>query len=101
MNSNLEFLSELEAIVRRRIELEPEGSYTAELVESGIRRVAQKVGEEGVELAIAAATGEPQEQLEEAADLLFHMIVLLACSRQSLSDVARVLQDRHQKSSDD
>ena len=73
----------------------PEASYTARLLEKGVARVAQKVGEEGVELALASV-GEPdQKVIEESADLLFHMLVLLRARDLSLSQVITTLESRH------
>lgn len=91
----LKFLSELEAIIRDRIGSRRTGSYTGQLAASGTRRVAQKVGEEAIELALAAAAGTRQEQVGEAADLLFHFQVLLAVLGLSLADVADCLERRH------
>ena len=92
---DLSFLSELEAVVRGRLDERPDSSYTAKLAGQGDRRVAQKVGEEAVELALAAAAGERDEQLEEAADLVYHLILLLAVKDITLADVAAVLESRH------
>lgn len=91
------FLAELETIIRDRMENPTSGSYVARLVRQGRKRQAQKVGEEAVELALAAATGEADEQLEEAADLLFHMLVLLNASGLGLADVVSVLERRHRR----
>ncbi len=92
---NLNYLSELENIIRDRIKSTSAGSYTLQLVASGERRVAQKVGEEAVELALAAVAGTRQEQIGEAADLMFHFQVLLAVLDLSLADVADCLERRH------
>jgi phosphoribosyl-ATP pyrophosphohydrolase/phosphoribosyl-AMP cyclohydrolase len=92
---NLNYLSELEAIIRDRITSTSDASYTRQLVASGERRVAQKVGEEAVELALAAVAGTRQEQISEAADLMFHFLVLLAVLDLSLIDVADCLEGRH------
>lgn len=94
-NSDLAFFSRLEAIVNDRLSNPSDDSYTAKLAASGIKRIAQKVGEEGVELALAAAAGDQEEILEEAADLVYHLIVLLASRRISLGDVADRLESRH------
>ena len=77
-DTNIEFLATLESIIRQRLEEEPKGSYTAELVAQGDKRVAQKVGEEAIELALASAAGDREEQLAEAADLIYHLLVLWA-----------------------
>jgi len=92
---NIEFLQILEDIVLQRLEDNPDGSYTAQLVAKGDKRVAQKVGEEAIELALAATAGDRGEQLEEAADLFFHLLVLLASKGISLADVAEKLRQRH------
>jgi phosphoribosyl-ATP pyrophosphohydrolase/phosphoribosyl-AMP cyclohydrolase len=92
---DIHFIAELEAIVRGRLEENHEDSYTARLAAAGIRRIAQKVGEEGVELALAASSGTDQETIDEAADLLYHVIVLLSERGLSLEDVSRRLETRH------
>ncbi len=89
------FLARLEAVIESRIAGNPEGSYTAKLYASGIKRMAQKVGEEGVEVALAAQTGDGPELISEAADLLFHLTLLLRASGQSLGAVADELAARH------
>jgi len=94
-NSDISFLTELETIIQQRLNEGAEGSYTARLVASGDKRVAQKVGEEAVELALAAISGDRQEQLDEAADLVFHLLVLLNSKGLSLTDVSAVLKQRH------
>ncbi|MDH4047653.1 MAG: phosphoribosyl-ATP diphosphatase [Gammaproteobacteria bacterium] len=93
----MNFLYELEQIIRHRIDENSTGSYTSQLVVSGTRRVAQKVGEEAVELALAAVAGSRSDQLEEAADLMFHFQVLLASLDLSLAEVADCLQARHKE----
>ena len=89
------FLGELEAIVGQRLREAPEGSYTASLAKKGIRRIAQKVGEEGVEVALAATAGDDEEVISECADLLFHTLVLLKSRNLNLAAVAAELQKRH------
>lgn len=89
------FLAALDALVARRARELPAGSYTTALFGEGIRRIAQKVGEEGVETALAATTGDDAELLDEAADLLFHLIVLLRARGKSLPDVVDRLRARH------
>ncbi len=93
--SNIEFLATLEDVVRDRIANSPEGSYTARLLQAGTKRVAQKVGEEGLELALAAVAGDRDELIDEAADLFYHVLVLLNGSGVSLSDVSSRLEQRH------
>jgi len=89
------FLADLDALVRQREQQRPADSYTTGLFESGIRRIAQKVGEEGVETALAAVVQDDAAVLGESADLLFHLIVLLRARGLSLQDVVTVLQERH------
>lgn len=91
----LAFLGELESIIAARVSERPPGSYTTTLLNEGIRRIAQKVGEEGVELALAAVTQSDNEVLGEAADLLFHVLVLLKAKGLSLSQVTQTLESRH------
>ena len=93
--SRIAFLASLEATIARRIAESPEGSYTARLYSSGIGRIAQKVGEEGVETALAAVTRSDDELLGECADLLYHLLVLLKARNLSFEQVARELASRH------
>jgi phosphoribosyl-ATP pyrophosphohydrolase/phosphoribosyl-AMP cyclohydrolase len=88
------FLGELEATIAERVATRPPGSYTTRLLDQGLTRVAQKVGEEGVELALAAVTQSGAEILGEAADLVYHMLVLLQAKGLSLADVAETLRAR-------
>jgi phosphoribosyl-ATP pyrophosphohydrolase/phosphoribosyl-AMP cyclohydrolase len=93
------FLAELDRLIEQRRlhpELEP-GSYTVRLFEKGLARIAQKVGEEAVETVIEAMTGNQAELTGEAADLLFHLMVLLRVSGSSLEQVLAVLRQRHQR----
>jgi len=90
-----DFLGELDALVQSRHEQRPEGSYTTRLFEAGTKRMAQKVGEEGVETAIAALAESDELLLGEAADLVFHLTVLLRSRGLSLRDVKDVLRERH------
>ena len=91
----LAFLAQLERVIVQRDEERPQGSYTTRLLEAGVHRIAQKVGEEAVETALAAAAGEERELLEESADLLYHLMVLLRSRGQDLSGLLEVLQQRH------
>ena len=91
----LGFLAELDALVSHRHAERPEGSYTTSLFEGGIRRMAQKVGEEGVETALAAVVQGDEELLGESADLIFHLTVALRARGLSLVDVVGVLAARH------
>lgn len=90
-----DFLAQLDALVARRERERPAGSYTSRLFDAGVRRIAQKVGEEGVETALAAAVQDDQALLGEAADLVFHLTVLLRARGLGLADVEAVLRDRH------
>lgn len=92
----LAFLAELDALVARRAAERPAGSYTVRLLDAGVRRIAQKVGEEGVETALAAVAQGDTELLGEAADLIYHLTVLLRARGLSLDRVEDVLADRHQ-----
>ena len=89
------FLAHLDMLVQSRKEEMPEGSYITFLFAEGKARIAQKVGEEGVELALARMTDDQGEIANEAADLLFHMMVLLADAGMSLDDALQVLKKRH------
>ncbi len=91
----LPFLARLEAIIEQRIAENPEGSYTAKLYGQGLKRMAQKVGEEGVEVALAAQTDGHAELVSESADLLFHLALLLRARDLSLDAVAAELAARH------
>jgi phosphoribosyl-ATP pyrophosphohydrolase/phosphoribosyl-AMP cyclohydrolase len=75
--------------------MRPEGSYTTKLFEGGVRRIAQKVGEEGVETALAAVAEDDAALLGEAADLSFHLTVLLRARGLGWDDVVAILQSRH------
>ncbi|GAB3095674.1 bifunctional phosphoribosyl-AMP cyclohydrolase/phosphoribosyl-ATP diphosphatase HisIE [Lysobacter terrae] len=90
-----DFLAELEALVARRERERPAGSYTTRLFEAGVRGIAQKVGEEGVETALAAVAQGDTELAGEAADLLYHLLVLLRSRGLSLADAVAVLRSRH------
>lgn len=94
-NLNLEFIGELETIVQSRLANPTKESYTAKLAAGGPKRLAQKVGEEGLELALAAVSGDRDEIIDEAADLIYHIVVLLSDKRLSLTDVAMRLESRH------
>jgi phosphoribosyl-ATP pyrophosphohydrolase/phosphoribosyl-AMP cyclohydrolase len=94
-SDDLKFLGTLESVIRDRIENPVNGSYTASLIEQGPQRVAQKIGEEGVELALASVAGSRSDLLNESADLLYHLLVLLNSKGVSLADVVRTLETRH------
>jgi phosphoribosyl-ATP pyrophosphohydrolase/phosphoribosyl-AMP cyclohydrolase len=93
---DIAFLAKLENIVAARASEKPDASYTARLLEKGITRVAQKVGEEGVELALAGVAQGDDKVIEESADLLYHLLVLLRARGISLQAVTAVLEGRHQ-----
>ncbi len=91
----LAFLAELERVIVTRDVNRPADSYTTRLLESGIKRIAQKVGEEGVETALAAVAGDDEELLNESADLVYHLLVLLRSRKLDLGSLLAVLQARH------
>jgi phosphoribosyl-ATP pyrophosphohydrolase/phosphoribosyl-AMP cyclohydrolase len=88
-------LKELEAIIHARKANPKEGSYTNSLLQAGINKVAQKVGEEAVELVLEAKDQNDDLFLGEAADLIYHFLVLLAAKNKTLADVEEVLKNRH------
>jgi len=92
---SLQFLSELEKVILKRDIERPPGSYTTELLNGGVKRIAQKVGEEGVETALAAAAGSDEETLNESADLVYHLLVLLRSRDLSVNQLMTVLASRH------
>lgn len=92
----LGWLGRLAAIIDSRRKSDPKHSYTARLFAAGTQTMAQKVGEEGVEVAVSAASGDGRV-VEESADLLYHLLVLLAASGRKLSDVVDVLRARAQQ----
>jgi phosphoribosyl-AMP cyclohydrolase / phosphoribosyl-ATP pyrophosphohydrolase len=92
-----DFLTQLESIIRLRKQAAPAESYVASLFEKGINKIAQKVGEEAVELVIEAKDENNDLFINEAADLLFHYLLLLNAKGFSLQDVSRILEKRHSK----
>ncbi len=92
------FVAELAATIEARAAADPATSYTAKLIASGVKRIAQKVGEEGVEVALAAATGDRTELTNEAADLIYHLTVLLPAAGSSWAEVIAELKRRHASS---
>lgn len=97
-NHREDFLALLEeTIAARRLEADPEKSYIARLFGKGINKIAQKVGEEAVELVIEAKDHNDKLFLDEAADLLFHYLILLNAKGYNLQDVTNVLRERHKK----
>jgi phosphoribosyl-ATP pyrophosphohydrolase/phosphoribosyl-AMP cyclohydrolase len=95
VDDSIRFLSYLDEVIRERMVQKPANSYVASLASAGDKRLAQKIGEEAIELALAVAAGERAEQLEEAADLLFHLLVLLNAKGIRLAHVAALLEQRH------
>ena len=91
----LAFLGQLDALIAARERERPAGSYTTRLFEGGVRRIAQKVGEEGVETSLAAVAEDDAALRGEAADLLYHLIVLLRARGLGLDAVAETLATRH------
>lgn len=94
-NQNPDFLFFLQDYLRKRKDDSPEESYTARLISRGINKVAQKVGEEAVELVIEAKDDNEELFLNEAADLMYHYLVLLLAKGYGLEDVIKVLEGRH------
>jgi phosphoribosyl-ATP pyrophosphohydrolase/phosphoribosyl-AMP cyclohydrolase len=95
--SDISFIAELEQVIASRKNAPADSSYTASLYASGIKRIAQKVGEEGVETALAATVKDLDELKNESADLIYHLIVLLQASGLELKDAVDVLKSRHNK----
>ena len=91
------FLGELERVIESRADADPESSYTARLLNKGVKRCAQKVGEEGVEVALAATAGDREELINESADLLYHLLVTLGARDVSLEEVCQQLESRHRE----
>lgn len=92
----LAFLGTLAEVIARRMADRPEGSYTARLYAEGPKRIAQKVGEEGLEVALAAVSETDEELVAESADLLYHLLLLLASRGLRLEHVVAELQSRHE-----
>lgn len=91
------FIYKLEDIINRRIEENSGESYTNRLFKKGINKVAQKVGEEAVELVIEAKDSNDELFMGEAADLLYHLLILLRSKDKKLTDIEAVLKERHEK----
>jgi len=94
-NTSIAFLNKLEQIIADRKKADPSSSYVASLFAKGINKIAQKVGEEAVEMVIEAKDNNEQLFLDESADLLFHYMILLQSKGYALADVAKVLAQRH------
>lgn len=95
--SPIAFIADLEQVIASRKGASADSSYTASLFAKGTKRIAQKVGEEGVETALAATVNDHDETLNESADLLYHLLVLLQHQGLSLAQVVDVLKARHKK----
>ncbi len=89
------FLSELQDFIEKRHEEMPEGSYTTSLFKDGLNRMAQKVGEEALELVIEATNGTEDRMIYEGSDMLYHLIVLLTSKGMRIEDMAAELRERH------
>ena len=89
------FLSELQDFIEKRHEEMPEGSYTTSLFKDGLNRMAQKVGEEALELVIEACNGTNERMIYEGSDMLYHLIVLLTSKGLRIEDMAAELRERH------
>ena len=94
-NENINFLMKLNDLINKRKEELPENSYTTELFKEGSDRIIQKVGEEATEVIIAAKNKSKQQIIYESADLLYHLIVMLANNELSITDVVKELESRH------
>lgn len=94
-SDDLDFLLYLQDFIDRRYREMPEGSYTTSLFKDGVKRMAQKVGEEAVETVIEAVDGNDERFLYEASDMLYHLMVLLTSKGYRLEDLARELKKRH------
>lgn len=91
------FFKHLQQFIEKRHQEMPEGSYTTSLFQSGVNRMAQKVGEEAIESVIEACNGTDDRLVYESADMLYHLIVLLTSKGLSIEDLSRELQKRHKK----
>ena len=94
-SSPLTFLTQLQDFIEKRHEEMPEGSYTTSLFRDGLNRMAQKVGEEALELVKAATNGSNERMVYEGADMLYHLIVLLTSKGLRIEDLASELRERH------
>lgn len=93
----IQFIAKLEEVIQQRKANPTEASYTNFLFDKGVNKIAQKVGEEAVETVIDAVAGRHDTMKGEAADLLYHLLVLLSATGMELADVVAVLQERHKK----
>lgn len=94
-NDRRDFLFELEELIQSRYTERPEGSYTTRLFEGGVDAIAQKVGEEAIEVVIASKNEDRDELIYESADLLYHLLVLLAQREIGLDEIVQELHNRH------
>ena len=94
---DIKFLEELEAIIASRIKDQPEGSYVSKMAKKGLDQVLKKIGEESAEVIMAAKGGKKEEVIHEAADLIFHLMMVLALQDVSLGEVVDQLRSRHKK----
>ena len=97
-DSPLDFLKDLDAVIVDRMKKKPRGSYTTSLLKAGPDRIAQKVGEEAVETVIASKNKDKRAFIGEAADLVFHLMLLLRAKGTSLEEAAALLRERHGRS---
>lgn len=91
------FINELETIIKQRKNSPSENSYTSSLFQGGLDRILKKIGEEAGEVIIAAKNHDTQELSNEAADLVFHLLILLQEQDLSFEDIISTLKQRHQK----
>jgi phosphoribosyl-ATP pyrophosphohydrolase/phosphoribosyl-AMP cyclohydrolase len=91
----MDFLLKLQNLIDQRKRDLPKGSYTTKLFNEGINRIAQKVGEEAVELIIESKDNHDEKFLNEAADLMYHLLVLLTAKGYRIEDVIKILEERH------
>ncbi len=89
------FIRKLQRVIERRKIERPQGSYTVELFDKGVNKIAQKVGEEAVETVIEAIDGNDERLIYEASDLIYHLLVLLAHKNMNISDLEKELYKRH------
>jgi phosphoribosyl-ATP pyrophosphohydrolase/phosphoribosyl-AMP cyclohydrolase len=94
----MDFITTLQDLIEERKRLLPEGSYTTKLFKAGINKIAQKVGEETIELIIESKDDNRDLFLNEAADLLFHYLVLLTAKNERIENVVEILKERHKPS---
>jgi len=94
--NNISFLNELTSVIQNRRNEDPKISYTASLFAAGLSRMCQKVGEEGVEVSLAGMKEDKDELLNESADLLFHLMILLEKNDLSIHDAVKILRERHE-----